>query len=40
MIKHKVFISYHHEKDEHYKTEFERKCQDIHNKPSGAIWRL
>ena len=29
MIKHKVFISYHHEKDEHYKTEFERKCQDF-----------
>lgn len=30
MIRHKVFISYHHtEKDEFYKLEFERKTQDI-----------
>lgn len=29
ITKHKVFISYHHEKDEFYKLEFERKCQNF-----------
>ena len=30
MIRHKVFISYHHtDKDEAYKLEFERKTQNI-----------
>lgn len=29
MIKHKVFISYHHEKDENYKIEFEKRFGNI-----------